>query len=98
MRCINSDFIIACSTSRCADRNAVDPQCRLANADGYGLAVLTASANAIIELKIVADHRYAVQVGQSVADQHRAFDRRTYLAVLDAVSLGALEHIFARGD
>ena len=42
--------------------------------------------------------RDAVQVGRPVADQHRALDRRADLAVLDAVGLGALEHVFARGD
>ena len=30
--------------------------------------------------------------------RHRTFDRRADLAVLNAVSLGALEHIFARRD
>jgi hypothetical protein len=39
-----------------------------------------------------------VQVGRPVADQHRALQRRTDLAIFDLVGLGALEHIFARGD
>ncbi len=39
-----------------------------------------------------------MQVGRPVADQHRALQGRAELAVLDLVGLGALEHIFARGD
>ena len=71
---------------------------RLADADRHALAVLAAGADAVIEREVVADHRDAVQVGRPVADQHGALDRRADLAVLDAIGLGALEHVFARGD
>src|SRR5271155_2088122 len=80
------------------DRNAVDAQGRLADADRHALAVLAAGADAVVERKIVADHGDAVQVGRSVADQHGALDRCADLAVLDAIGLGALEHVFARSD
>ena len=39
-----------------------------------------------------------MQVGRPVADQHRALQGGAELAVLDLVGLGALEHVFARGD
>ena len=48
--------------------------------------------------EVVADHADAMQIGRPVADQHGALDRRADLAVLDLVGLGALEHVFARGD
>ena len=41
---------------RSADRDAVDPQRRLADADRHALAVLAASADAGVEREIVADH------------------------------------------
>src|SRR5579863_8472194 len=85
-------------SARAADRNAVDAQRRLTDADRHALAVLAAGADAVVERKIVADHGDAMQVGRAVADQHRALDRGAYFAVLDAVGLGALEHIFTRGD
>src|SRR6266566_4359435 len=81
-----------------ANRDAVDAQRWLADADRHALTVLAASADAVIELKIVADHRNAVQVGRPIADQHGAFDRRAKLAVLDPVSFGALKDVFARCD
>src|ERR1700738_4761411 len=84
--------------ARPADCDAVHPQGRLADADRYALAVLAAGADAGVEREIVADHADAVQVARTVADQHRAFDRRADLAVLQFVGLGALEHIFARRD
>src|SRR5580704_14572130 len=83
---------------RPADGDAVDAQGRLADADGDALAVLAASADAVVELEIVADHRYAAQVGRPVADQHGAFDRRADFAVLEPIGFRALEHVFARGD
>src|SRR5208282_2772284 len=81
-----------------AHRDAVDAQGGLADADGDALAVLAAGADAAVELKVVADHGDAVQVGRAVADEHGALDRRAALAVLDAVGLGAFEHVFARGN
>src|SRR5580692_9987953 len=81
-----------------AYRNTVDAQGWLADADRDALAVLAASADAVIELEIVADHRHPVQVGRPVADQHGALDRRTDFAVLEPIGFRALEHVFARGD
>src|SRR6185437_5243903 len=91
-------FTVGVASARAADGDAVDAQRRLADADRHALAVLAAGADAAVECKVVADHRHAVQVGRSVADQHRALDRRPDLAVLDAIRLGTLEHVFARGD
>src|SRR5271154_6965281 len=88
----------ASASAGAADRNAVEPQCRLADADRHALAVLAAGADAVVQREGVADHGDTVQVGRAVADQHRALDRRADFAVLDAVGLGALEHIFAGGD
>ena len=76
-----------------AHGDAVDTQRRLADADRHALAVLAASANAVVQPHIVADHRNAVQVSRPIADQHGALDRRADLAVLDAIGLGALKHV-----
>src|SRR5579872_5818445 len=84
--------------ARAADRNAVDAQRGLADPDRNALAVLAARADAVVEFEIVADHGDAVQIGRTIADQHGALDRRATLAVLDAVGLGAFEHVFAGGD
>src|SRR5580698_2745172 len=81
-----------------AYRNTVDAQGRLADADGDALAVLAAGADAVVELEIVADHRYPAQVGRTVADQHGALDRRADFAVLEPIGFRAFEHVFARGD
>src|SRR5690349_25116393 len=85
---------LACSS----DRDLLHPQRRLADADRHALAVLAAGADAGIEREIVAHHGNAMQIGRSVADQHRALERRADLAVLDLIGLGALEDVFARGD
>src|SRR4029077_7450001 len=74
-----------------ADSNAVDAQGRLADADRDALAVLAASADAVVELEIVADHRHPVQVGRPVADQHGALDRGADFAVLEPIGFGAFE-------
>src|ERR1700731_3223372 len=84
--------------ARAADRDAIDPQGWLADADRHTLAVLAASADAGVKRKVVADHGDPVQVGWPVADQHGALDRRVDLAVVDAISLGALEDVFAGRD
>src|SRR2546421_575380 len=84
--------------ARPADRNAIHPERGLADADRHALPVLATGAYAGIEREIVADHADAVQVGRAVADQHCAFQRRADFAVLDAIGLGALEHVFARRD
>src|SRR3984957_13751050 len=81
-----------------AYRNTVDAQGGLADADRDALAVLAAGADAVVELEIVADHRYPMQVGRPVADQHGALDRRADFAVLEPIGFGALEHVFARRD
>src|SRR5262249_7186328 len=81
-----------------ADGEAVDQHARLADADRHALAVLAAGADALVELHVVADHRDAGERIRPVADQHRALDRRTDLAVLDQVRFGGVEHELARGD
>src|SRR6202012_4362329 len=81
-----------------SDRDALHPQGRLADADRHALAVLATGADAGVEREVIADHGDAMQVGRSVADQHRALQRRADLAILDLVRFRALEHVFARGD
>src|SRR4029078_8696469 len=81
-----------------ADGDLVHPQRRLSDPDRHALAVLAAGSDTRIEGEIVADDCGAMEVGRAVADQHGAFDRRADLAVLDPVSLGALEHVFSRRD
>src|SRR5436190_154539 len=78
-----------------AHGDAVHPQGRLADADRHALAVLAAGADTGIEREIIADHGDAVQVGRSVADQHRALERRADLAVFYSVGFGTLKYVFA---
>src|ERR1043166_7711342 len=85
-------------SARPAHRDAVEPQGGLADAHRYALAVLAAGADAFVERKIVADHGDAGERVGTVADQHRALDRRADLAVFQPIGLGALEHELARGD
>src|SRR5262249_36508065 len=86
------------STASAAHRDAIHAQRWLANADRHALTILATGADSRIEREVVADHCDAMKVGRSVADQHHAFQRCAELAVLDAIGLGALEHVFARGD
>src|SRR5688572_11283922 len=71
---------------------------RLADAYRHALTGLAAHADAVVELHVVADHRYPVHGVRAVADQHGALDRLGYLAVLDHVGLGAAEHEFSGRD
>jgi hypothetical protein len=71
-----------------ADREIVDAQRGLTNAHRHALALFAAGADAIVEFQIVADHRHAGQHVRTVADQRRAFDRRTDPTVFDEVRLG----------
>src|SRR5215831_5755631 len=86
------------SRVRAADRQAVHPQCRLTDADRYGLPVLAASADPVVETKIVADHRDLGQRVWAVADQGRALDRGADFTVLDQIGLRGGKHELARGD
>src|SRR5262249_2126695 len=88
----------ACTLSGPADGDAVHTQGRLADADGHGLAILAASANAGIELEVISDHADAVEVGRTIADQHGALERLRKLATLDLVGLGNLKNVLARSD
>src|SRR6266571_2806745 len=72
------------SSAGTANRDAVDAQRWLADADRDALTVLAASADAVVESEIVADHRNAMQVGRPIADQHGALDRRGGVAVRGA--------------
>src|SRR5437773_9317450 len=86
------------TSPRPADRDAVHAQGRLTDPDRNALAVLAAGADAGVEREVIADRADTMQVGRAIADQHGALQRRTELAVLDAIGLGDLEHVFARGD
>src|ERR1700694_3152866 len=87
-----------CGLPRAADRDAVDAQGGLTDADRHALAVLAASADAGIEREVVADHAHARERIGTVADQHRAFERCADLAVLNPIGFGALEHELAGRD
>jgi len=56
----------AAPSCRPADGDAIHAQGRLADADGHGLAVLAADANAGIEGKVIADHADAVEVSRAI--------------------------------
>ena len=73
---------------------AVNFQCGYTDADGHGLSVFAAGADAFVELKVVADHRHAGEDVRTVADQRGAFDRSGDLAVLDEIGLGGGEYEF----
>src|SRR5437016_306234 len=83
---------------RSAHGQALDLEGRLADAAGNPLAVLAAGADARIELKVVADHRRLLHDLRPAADQGRALDCGTDLAVLDQVGLGGGEGELARRD
>src|SRR5262245_3074494 len=83
---------------RSAYGDAVEPDGRQPDPDRDALALLAAGPDAGIKLEIVADHADAGERIGAIADQGCSLDRRTDLAVLDAISLGAGEHELARGD
>src|SRR5688572_13831071 len=81
-----------------ADREAVDAQGGLPDADRHALALLAAGAHAGVQLHVVADHRDPGQRVGAVADDGRALDRVLDLAVLDPEGLAGREHELAAGD
>ncbi|ABA47973.1 hypothetical protein BURPS1710b_3335 [Burkholderia pseudomallei 1710b] len=81
-----------------AHRHVVEPQRRLADADGHALAFLAAHADARVEPHVVADHAHVLERFRAAADQRRALDRIRDLAVLDHVCLGRREHELAVRD
>src|SRR5580693_7620644 len=85
------------ASGRAADRQRIDAQRRLTDADGDALTVLAAGADAIVQLQVVADHGNARQYVRAVADESRALEWRAQAAVLDRVRLARREHEFARG-
>src|SRR5215831_3050880 len=86
------------SSRGAAHGQGIDAQRRLADADRDALAVLAAGADAGIERHVVADQPDLGQRLGAGADQGRALDRRTELAVLDQVALGDGEYELARHD
>src|SRR5580700_6041900 len=76
-----ADIFPGCS----AYGQAVDFNCRNTNTNGYGLSVLAASANAFVELQVIAHHRDTSEHIGPVSDQGRSFDGRGDLAVLDQI-------------
>ena len=63
-------------STRPADRDAIEPQGRLAYPDRDALAILAAGADPGVELEIVSHHSDAFEIGRAVADQHRALEGR----------------------
>src|SRR5579859_656818 len=86
------------SSGRAADGQPIHAQRRLADADRDTLAVLTAGADAVVELQVVADHGDLMQRVRAAADQGGTLDRGADPAVLDQVGLGCGEHELAVGD
>src|ERR1700733_16189710 len=67
-------------------------------ADGHGLTIFTAGADAFVEFQVVADHRDSRKHVGAIADQGCAFDGGRDVAVLDQISLGGGEHELAIGN
>src|SRR6185437_15137257 len=65
---------------------------------GHALALFAASADALIELQIIANHGYVLERLRSVADQRGVAHRRGDFAVFDQVSLRGREDELAVGD
>src|SRR5688500_4958254 len=86
------------SAGSAANREPLDLECRLADADRHALAFLAAGADTRIEREVVADHGDARQHVGAVADQGGALHRMRDLAVLDQVGLRGREHELAAGD
>src|SRR2546430_840664 len=81
-----------------ADGHTIDFNCRDAYADGNGLSIFAAGADAFIELQIVADHRNPRQHIRSVADQGCALDGGGDLSVFDEIGFRRRENKFAVRD
>src|SRR3546814_2832419 len=64
----------------------------------FPYTTLFRSADAVVELHVVADHLHLGHHIGAVADEGGALHRRAHLAVLDEVGLGAGEHELDRGD
>src|SRR5688572_9733283 len=88
-------LLLSCSASY---REALDFQRRLPDPDRNTLPLLAAGADAAIELEIAADHGHACERIGAVADQRRALDRMSHLAVLDEVGFGGRKYEFAIRD
>src|SRR3546814_7783883 len=58
----------------------------------FPYTTLFRSADAVVELHVVADHLHLGHHIGAVADEGGALHRRAHLAVLDEVGLGAGEH------
>src|ERR1700760_2243281 len=78
-----------------ADGEPVDSQRRLPHAHRNTLSVLAAGANTIIELQIVPDHAHSGEHIGPVADERRALDRCTQLAIFNGIGLACREHEFS---
>jgi hypothetical protein len=61
-------------SGRPADRESIDAQRRLPDADRHALTFLAADADAVIEFQIVADHAHAREYVRAIADQRGAPD------------------------
>src|SRR5208337_1630299 len=83
---------------RATDGKAIDFDGRNADAHRHGLPVLTASADAFVELQIVAHHGDPRQDIGTVADQRSAFDRRRDVPVFNHVRFGSSKYKLAVGD
>ena len=70
----------------------------MADADGDGLAGLAASADTIIQRRIIANHRDFGERGWAVTNQAGTFDGRNNLPILNQIGLSTLEDELARGD
>src|SRR6185295_15189264 len=89
---------LASRSRRAPDREAINPQSRLADADRDALTFLSASADARIEAHVVADHGHMGQRIRPVANEGRTLDWVGDLAVLDHIGFGCGEHKLAAYD
>src|SRR3954469_5791030 len=73
--------------SRTADRQAIHLDRWHSHTYWYGLSILAASSDALIEREVVADHRHAGQHVGAISDQGCVLHRSGNLAVFNQVGL-----------
>ena len=70
----------------------------MANANRHALALLAASTNAGVKCHVIGNHADLGQRIRPIANQGRAFHRRTNLAVFNQIGFRSAEDEFAGGD
>src|SRR5215472_4682867 len=107
--CVSNECVVRRSSARryalsavirggAADGETVDPERRLPDTDGNALTILAAGSDAVVQLEIVPDHRYACEHVRPVADEGRPLERCRDASVLDGVGLARGEDELAGSD